>query len=70
MDNLHDLSRWSTLALENRIYDVTQWKTTELWNVVRHECDDFEVDEGKLIRDCVLNDDDALLAELHRRDAK
>lgn len=70
MDDLHDLSQWSTIALENRMYDVAQWKTTELWNVVRHECDDFEVDEGKLIRDCPLNDDDALWGELKRRDKK
>lgn len=67
MNDLHDLSQWSTAALENRMYDVSQWKTTDLWNIVRHECDDFEVDEGKLIRDCKLNDDDAIFAELKRR---
>lgn len=70
MNDLHDLDQWSDQALKDRAYLIGQFKTSELWEVIRHQCDDFEVDDGKLVRDCVLNDDDALLAELKRRDEK
>lgn len=66
----HNLKEVSTARLEARLLDIGEYRQQPEWHIVQCRCDDFEVDEGYMIRDCDWNSEDAIAAELVRRDMK
>ncbi len=58
----HDLSQYSAAHLAARIDDIADGVAEGCL------CDDFEVDDGIVIRRCARNDIDQLEAELAKRD--
>lgn len=64
----HDISNVSTARIEARLEDLEEYRWDFFaWNAIACHCDDFEVDEGWVIRQCPWNDPVALSNELQQR---
>lgn len=61
---MHDLTQYAEAEIMDRLEGL--YDTPYL--VILCGCDDFEVDDGYLIRKCPWNDMNALEAELTRRE--
>lgn len=66
---MHDLGIYSDAELVERLAVLGRgfWSPEE-YDAGMCQCDDFEVDEGWVIRQCPYNDDRAIDAELATRE--
>ncbi len=66
----HDVSVYRSEEILDRIDELACLSPLDYrgWMQVWCQCDDFEVDDGELIRDCPWNTVEALEGELLRRE--
>ena len=67
---MHDLTNLSYERIEARLDDLAETRANGTYWVIECQCDDIEVDDGVMIRDCAWNDEDELVDELNRRDSQ
>ena len=67
---MHDLTKLSYEHIEARLDDLAETRANGMYWVIECQCDDIEVDDGVMIRDCAWNDETQLANEMNRRDSQ
>lgn len=67
---MHDLTKLSYERIEARLDDLAETRANGTYWVIECQCDDFEVDDLVMVRDCAWNDETRLANELTKRGVK